>query len=495
MPVLRNKLSSTLAGGPRQFAELRNKVIIRTDEAEREEVRGELAALGLEFDELDNAPVFIGQPINRLDQFLDRITEVNPGKTVEKGIEQVGQAIDNDAEVIDITDSAVEATDQILRALNEIGGVDFAEFVRSEADFGPANLRIDVQSRRNMDGTEAKDSPGNIEDLYERLGIYDAWDEHGTRGENAIYAVFDTGYAEDLISSDRIVGTFHDDSVDSVFESAEGHGTMCAGCAVANSDENPPIDGVAPDADVVLVRTTGADGQIKTDTIANAWDWLVNQEFDKPVVANHSYGTPICSGRPRQDFCGSSINEVVRLATSDSDITAVYAAGNEAMRCGHRPGGFTNAITGTNSINSVIAVGAMLTNGRGPQRYSSHGRGDCAPISDPKPNVAMPIPMVTYYGGKDGFKLKDLSTGISGSGGGTSHASPTTAGVITLMQSKAASNGGALQTEEIKDILHDTSSPPRTNHINNFGLLFSEEGYDARYGHGQVKVSEALSRV
>jgi subtilisin family serine protease len=253
---------------------------------------------------------------------------------------------------------------------------------------------------------------------------------------------------------------------------------------------------MAPESDVILVRITDNEGQIRSDIITEAWDWISTLEVDQPVISNHSYGTPLCSGRPKQKFCNSAANDMIRVATSTAGLTGVYAAGNEASYCGRRPSGVTNAITGTNSIQNVFTAGALLTNGRESQQYSSHGRGDCAPIADPKPNVSFPIPMVTYYGVEDGWKLKDMSTGPFGSGGGTSHASPSTAGVITLMQSRAVEESGEpMQDEEIKQILEETAEVPHRNQINSFSLLFSKAGYDARFGNGKVNVKEAVSRV
>ena len=492
MPLLRNRLSATLAGGPRQFAEIRDTFIIKAgNDDTTETVTSELTDLGFDVTELENAPILTAEPEDRIGEVIASVGDVDA--EISEGLDKVREARDED-NILDVASQTIEATQSVLDAILEIDDVDVAEFVRTEADFGPANLRLDVQDRDNLSERQARSKEANIETVYENEGLSEA--HKITRGENAISCIFDTAFPEDLIAEERIVDTFHGDMVDTVYNSSEGHGGMCAGAMAANAMEEVPFDGIAPESRVILVRITDDEGQIRGDIITEAWDWLTSLELDRPLVSNHSYGSPICSGRPKQKFCGTPINDIISIATSEPGISAVYACGNEASRCGRRPSGLTNAITGTNSISDVFTVGALLSNGREAQRYSSHGRGDCAPIADPKPNVSFPIPKTTYYGGRDGWKLKDLSTGPFGSGGGTSHASPSVAGIITLMQSKAVEERGEpMEDEEIKRILHETAEMPHRNQINSFSFFFSRAGYDSRFGHGKADIVEALEEV
>lgn len=498
MPVIRNKLSSVAAGGPRQFAELQDKLLVSVGSFDAvQEARSELGRFGLSTKSLNNVPVIIAEPETTIDDVLDQARRIGlDNRQIRRGIEEATELTGDDDPVIEATDNLIAATTNLLTQVRNLRVVNIAEFSRSYADYGPENLRIRVQKQEDISIAEAKETSTNLRDIHEGLGVTDAWEE--TRGENAIYCVFDTGYAEGLVSRNRIIASFNGGGTDSVYASGEGHGTMTLGAAAANANEDPPFNGVAPDADVILVRITDNEGQIRSDIISEAWDWLADLNLDRPIVANHSYGTPLCTGRPRTEFCDTALNEVIKVIASDSNITPVYAAGNEAMRCGHRPSGLTNAITGTNSLAEVITLGALLSSGREAQRYSSHGRGDCAPIADPKPNVSCRIPEITYYGDENGWRLKDMSTGPFGSGGGTSHASPTTAGIITLMQSKAVSEGDdndGLQTEEIKQILQNTAELPRRTQVSAFGFVFSERGYDARFGNGEVRVNKALSQI
>lgn len=487
MPLIRNQLSSVAAGGRRQFSELRDKFLIVADEDRQLEVSKELRNINLNTTDLDTAGVIVAEPQDRLDSVLedlsDQITQA------QQAASDIRDEMEEEEGIVETTVATAQATQELLSELDAIENVLQADFAMTFADYGPENLRMTPFEMPTVSNTQDKE--GTLEDVLRDEGIRNAWDI--TRGENAAVAIFDTGYAQDLISQSRIAGTYHADEVDSVWASQEGHGTMCAGAAAANADEGVPFNGVAPDADVYLVRTTGQDGQIRSDVIAQAWDWIVKQSANQPIVANHSYGTPICSSPQLGKSCNDTLGRVIAEATADPNLTAVYAAGNEAMYCGHRLSGITNGITGHNSMENVVTVGALLTSGRDAQRYSSHGRGDCAPRADPKPNVSFRLPKFTYYGGEDGYKIKDMSTGIFGSGGGTSHASPTTCGAIALLQSQAVeARGGPLETEEIKTIIRNNSEPPRTTQVNQFGFVAGPAGWDARFGFGQFKVEQAL---
>ena len=486
----------TRAGGPRQFAELRDRFLVSAGDGEViGEVRSELDRLGLQTEQLQNADVLVVQPQDRIESVLDRVRDADMDSVkFRQGISDIEDARKRGQEIIETTTATVSATRALLQNIRSIGGVSLADFVFTSADYGPENLRSAPGDLPTIPAEEATETNGTMDALNREYGLPEVWET--TRGENATVAIFDTGFAEGLIADGRIIDTFHGQSVDSVFAPAEGHGTMTAGAAAASRNEDVPFNGAAPGSDVILVRITDDQGQIRGDIISKAWDWLAQRSNDKPIIANHSYGTPLCSGRPRTRFCNTPINDVIKVVNEDPMITSVYAAGNEAMQCGHRPSGITNAITGTNSLAEVITVGALRFDGRDAQRYSSHGRGDCAPISDPKPNVSARLPNKTYYGVEDGWKIKDMSIGVGGSSGGTSHAAPYTAGILALIQSHAMSEGdGALHTEELKQLLQDTAEPPRPTQINQAGLVLGESGYDARFGHGEPRVARMLDQV
>lgn len=497
MVTVRNNLASVRAGGPRQYNELRERLIITvSDNREASDLLSELDRLGMDGEILRNFPVVVSKPAESLQDVLERVGELDGDRFTDRAVEEIANAGVDD--VVDATTDLMRSTAQMIGVVSELPQVVNVGFVRSYADFGPENLRVSPTDIPTVTAGETDKSTQG--DLMEREEMNTVWSLES--GDEAIVCVFDTGYAEDLIDSSRIVDTFHGDSVRSVFASEEGHGTMCAGAAVANTDDGVPYNGIAKDADVMLVRITDDEGQIRGDIIANAWDWLMDKRDgsmaggdDRPIITNHSYGMPICNSRPRQAECESPDAEIIKLANSTPQITSVYAAGNEAMHCGHRLAGFTNGITGVNSLAEVFTVGALRYDMVDAQRYSSHGRGDCSPIADPKPNCSFPLPEVLYYGAEDGYELKDMSTGFGGSSGGTSTAAPYTAGAIALLQSRSMKKRGrALQTEELERIIEDNSSPPRRTQVNILpGVTGS--GWDARFGHGKIDILEALKEV
>lgn len=492
MVFARNRLAAARAGGPRQFSELRERYIVNiSSEEERQEALDRLKSIGLQVKELDNIDSVIAEPQDSIREVISMAVSEADGAR-----EALDSITDTEGEVIEADRPLIGATQSLLNSIMDIVGVSDASFVNTFADFGPENLRLAPSAMDRIPFDQAYSEDTTLDDLNSKFGFEKAWEME--RGDQAIVAIFDTGFAQDLIGSDRLIGTYSGDDVGNVYAPAEGHGTMTAGAATANKEDGDkvPYNGSAPDSDVILCRITDSEGQIRGDYITEAWDWILNQDFDKPVVSNHSYGTPLCSGRPKSEFCDTAQNDMLAVANSSPFYTAVYAAGNEADYCGRRLTGLTSGITGTNSIQDVITVGALRFDMRDAQRYSSHGRGDCAPFADPKPNVSFALPHKTYYGAEGGVEIKDMSAGIGGSAGGTSHASPTTAGIVALLQSRAMKKRGQpLQTEEIKQILKDSANQPRATHINALPGPSAPSGWDARFGYGQPDPVEALNQI
>lgn len=502
MVVVRNRITAIRAGGPRQFSELRDRLTVSIDPEQSFEAIKKIRNLGFTEKRLGEGDILLIEPKDTIAEVMS-IAE-GTSDTAREAIESV-----QDGEgVVDATDEVVETTSSIMDAILDISGVVNASFVRTYADYGPENLRFSPTSLGTIPKDMYAEVDSTLSDLHDKYNMEGAWEIN--RGENAIVAIFDTGYAEGLISEDRIYDTFHGDDVDSVYAPAEGHGTMCAGAAVADKKHVPelppsankelssdvPFNGTAPGADVILVRITDSEGQIRGDYVTEAWNWIENVGDGRPIISNHSYGTPLCSGRPKARFCDTVENDLIKRVASDPYHTPVYAAGNEADTCGRRPSGLTNAITGTNSLAEVITVGALQFDYNDAQRYSSHGRGDCAPVADPKPNVSYRLPHKTYYGTEDGVTIKDMSTGLVGSAGGTSHASPSVAGIVALMQSQAMERyGEPLSTEEVKQILKEVSEPPRRTQINALPGPTSPDGWDARFGYGEPDPVKALEEV
>jgi len=384
--------------------------------------------------------------------------------------------------------------DRFEMLLSRLPGVLKVSVLTTRTTFGPLSLGYPVFERPNLlhkfkDRVLIKKdhSDRTQEALLDKLGVKDIWREFGERGKNCVVAVFDTGFPEGFINKKRVIAEFHGEDVDSVYsqEKEEAHGGMTLMAAAGNEEEGAPFNGVAPDSEILLARVTNKDHELVY--IEEAEDWLKSQaeKINKPIVVNKSYGIPLCTGRPRFRFCKDTFADVLLAMQSSPQISEVYAAGNEAEYCGHRLLGFTNAITGHNSLPTAFTIGAQQWDGK-IQIYSSHGFGDCAPREAPKPDVVIPIPTITTYGNE----VKDMSMGPrkEGSGGGTSHAAPLVAGVIALIRSARP----GLSDTEIKRVLYNNSKVPRRE------PRHSILGVDARFGHGSLDplgaFKEAVSR-
>lgn len=378
-----------------------------------------------------------------------------------------------------------DITNPVTNAVEDITGVVKAEVSHTVNTPGPKNLGLDVDALDVLSGES--DKP-NLGDAVKKIKGEKAWQVD--TGSGAVVAIFDTSFSEEFVKSNRVIDTFYGDDVESAYSAPEeGHGTMTAYSAGGNKEDTSDgeggnkvnYSGVAKDADLLLARLTDSSGaMVYTE---EAWDWLAGwiKTLDKPVISNHSYGIPLCSGRS-QNLCSSVQANISEALSSRSDHQAIYAAGNEAQYCGHRLSGFTNGITGTNSKPSSIAVAAFRFEGNGAQTYSSHGFGTCTSVrQNPKPDVGSLLPSIVPYGNKE----KDLSTPDGGSGAGTSEAAPLTAGVAALV----ASITGNARQEVIEGILESSAKQPRKTQVN------IVRGHDARFGHGQIDADESVRQA
>lgn len=369
----------------------------------------------------------------------------------------------------------------LTKAVNEVDGVFNAEMGFTRNPPGPRNLNLDVLGdARTVTGEDGNGKP-DLGDALKKTKVPQAWSV--SRGSNAVVAVFDTAFCSEFLESGRVIDTYSGPDVQGAYSAPEeGHGTMTAYASAGNKAESGlGYNGVAPDAGLLLARLSDKEGSLKY--VEEAWDWLVGwvKQLDRPVVSNHSYGVPLCSARS-MDLCNATTTKLATVVNNRPDHQAFYAAGNEALYCGHRLGGITNGINGVNSKPSSITMAALRYDLRDAQNYSSHGFGTCNSVDqNPKPDVGFLLPSIVPYGCKE----KDMSMGKGGSGGGTSLATPLTCGVAALM---ASTMGNARQVD-LEEILEGTAKDLRRTQINIF------RGHDARFGHGQVQPHRAVAEA
>jgi len=502
-PDHQNKISNISELAADEATEIVDKAPVPDDFLE--DVSNKLIDVGFGVKKLNNTGLLVAeadQVLNVIEQMAEEANTFE-NKTIRKLetlVDKASRAASNvksdelDSNMMFSSDDSV-ASESVLRerltdlslkndltdAIEEINGVASAYMSYSPGTFGPRNLNVDIMDPvKDVAGEERSDLP-NLNDAVDKIGASNVWGE--TRGEDAVVAVLDTSFNSDYFSDSRVLDTFAGTNTDGAFaKPEEGHGTMSAYTAAGNEEENDlTVSGAAPDADLLLARTTDSTGALKNTE--EAWDWLVGKikDLDKPVLSNHSYGTPLCSARV-MNLCENPTTKVVKTMNKRDDHQAFYAAGNEGLYCGHRLSGVTNGINGPNSLPSSISVGALRFDLREAQSYTSHGFGTCSSfMENPKPDVSTLIPSLIPYG----EKVKDMSNGRGGSTGGTSDASPLVCGSAALLASKA----GTASNDVIGNALENTAMLPRVTQINII------QDFDARFGNGQIQVEKALSEV
>lgn len=516
----RDSLARTFSGGP-PFRVKPNEILVEVETngsavkrrlsggslKERcEDVVKHLNKLGFEVECMENAGILVAKT-DRLETVVDNIRQgvVEFSSNVQERAEKVRE----DSEILknrtivggygvsqmefgqNISGTDTEAAirneladlslaNPVTEAIEDYSGVINAEMRFTRTTFGPRNLRVDPLQLTSVIPSQEEAAKPELPDVFELMDVEGAHEI--STGEDVVLAIFDTAFCEEFFDEDRVIDTYSGDGVDSAFkgETSEGHGTMTAVSAAGNTNEGAPYDGIAKDADLLLARLTDAEGAMAN--AEEALDWLAQklEEIDKPVISNHSYGVPLCSANI-MGLCDSTATKIARELNKRDNHQAIFAAGNEADYCGRRLSGVTNGINGINSDDSSIAVGAMRSSGTGIQRYSSHGYGTCASGDNKKPDVAAPIPQILPYA----CETKDMSSGIGGSSGGTSTASPIVAGIAALVASEA----GDAKLDTIQGALEASASLPRTTQVN---IL---NNHDARFGNGMVNARKAVEQV
>ena len=228
----------------------------------------------------------------------------------------------------------------------------------------------------------------------ELLAVPQVWSK--TRGADVTVCIMDTGL--DLphpdLSSDRLSGSDSNDVVRPWTQDAAGHGTHVAG-TIGASDNGVGVLGVAPDADLFIVRVFNYNGVFRgSDVIAAAEQCRVGGA----TVINMSLGgtSPV-----------SNEAKLFQRYLEQEGIVAVAAAGNS----GHQ-GNAANYPAGYPSVLSVAAVDY--------QGQVAHFSTRNNQVNVAAPGVAV---LSTYKNGQ----YAKLS--------GTSMASPHVAGVVALLQS------------------------------------------------------------
>ncbi len=169
------------------------------------------------------------------------------------------------------------------------------------------------------------------------------WSE--TKGQGITIAILDTGCDTDHPDlKDRIIGgrnfTEDDGGKSEIYEDYNGHGTHVAG-TIAASLNNTGVAGVAPEANLLILKVLGKNGSGQYDWIIKAIDYAISQKVD---IISMSLGGP-------EDV--KELHDIIKKAVNQN-ILVVCAAGNEGD--GEDS---TDELGYPGCYNEVISVGAI----------------------------------------------------------------------------------------------------------------------------------------
>ncbi|WP_318615784.1 S8 family peptidase [Sporosarcina sp. YIM B06819] len=240
---------------------------------------------------------------------------------------------------------------------------------------------------------QANEVPAGV-DLIQAPKIW-----HETKGKGITVAVLDTGCDHDHPDlQQRIIGgrnfTDDDDSDPTTFLDYNGHGTHVAGTIAAQQD-NKGVVGVAPEANLLIVKVLNRNGAGKYEWIISGIHYAIEQKAD---IISMSLGGPIDA---------PELHEAIKKAIAHN-ILVVCAAGNEGDKDES-----TDEFAYPGYYNEVISVGS-INDKRHPSRFSnSHNEID---VVAPGEEI-----LSTYLNGK----YAKLS--------GTSMAAPHVSGALALI--------------------------------------------------------------
>ncbi|KAF0817510.1 MULTISPECIES: S8 family peptidase [unclassified Cytobacillus] len=186
------------------------------------------------------------------------------------------------------------------------------------------------------------------------------WSE--SKGKGIKVAVLDTGCDishPDL--KDRVVGgrnfTDDDNSDPNSFKDYNGHGTHVAGTIAAHENDAGVI-GVAPEADLLIVKVLNKDGSGQYEWIINGIHYAIEQNAD---IISMSLGGP--ADVPE-------LHDAIKAAV-DKNILVVCAAGNEGDGDDS-----TDEFAYPGCYNEVISVGAVNLKRDSSEFTNSHNEID-----------------------------------------------------------------------------------------------------------------------
>ena len=211
------------------------------------------------------------------------------------------------------------------------------------------------------DGPEESDEPDIGETSHVTAVAADSLHAAGITGKGVTLAVLDTGFfkqrslVRDTQNKPRVLAQY-DALAGAQIRAREetdgnGHGAHVAGISLNSrlSRETGQYRGVAPDANLVVVKAFDEEGKGSYADVIRGLDWLVaNKNTYKVRVLNLSFSAP-----PQSHYWDDPLNQAV-MAAWQAGIVVVASAGNTG------PTPMSIGVPG--NVPYVITVGAMTDN-------------------------------------------------------------------------------------------------------------------------------------
>ena len=335
--------------------------------------------------------------------------------------------------------------------------VDFLQ-QQPEITYITPNAEVEASALPEQDWTvynAGKDTPSA--DAPEAIGADYIW-EQGITGDGVTIAIVDSGMSifhalkRDTNKDVRLLAwkdfvNRRKNPID-----PNGHGTHLASIMVnSHKGDDKSYNGIAPDADLVVVRVLDKQGRSNYETVIKGIQWVIrNREEYNIKILNLSL-----TGKVVAPYWADPLNQAVTKAWSKG-ITVITCAGNQG------PDPMTVSVPGNNPY--VITVGAF-TDAYTPKDWSDDYLAEfssAGPTQDAfiKPDLIAPgAHMVGLMGNKTYISQNHEANRIGETKyyemAGTSQAAAAVSGIVALMYQQNPD----LTPDEVKYRLMITSMP------------------------------------
>jgi subtilisin family serine protease len=266
---------------------------------------------------------------------------------------------------------------------------------------------------------------------FDLLRIPILWSKYGVRGEGVNVHIIDTGVdlAHIAFSHKNVIAKSFIPNESTPID-GNGHGTWCCGKIGANGV------GIAPACNVFSSKVLNAEGEGFDSDIVKALNWVNSQP--KPHIVNMSLGGEYYN-KTQEDLCD---------ALYDKGCIVVAAAGNEDTDVKSYPAAFKN----------VLAI-AAYDRSKSRAYFSNYGE-----------YIAVAAPGVSCYSTFPANNYRRIS--------GTSMASPTVVGLMTLGMSYIFNKKPSINPTTARDLIIAS--------IKTTAIDLGTPGKDNYYGFGGI---------